>query len=63
MFKGTGTINGEGEYKFRIWAGDDDPDTFRIKIWAEGEEGFEDVQYDNGSNQPIDGGSIVIHKK
>ncbi|MHC4499143.1 MAG: PKD domain-containing protein, partial [Planctomycetota bacterium] len=35
MFKGLGTINGMGEYKFRIWAGDDAPDTFRIKIWTE----------------------------
>ncbi len=61
MFKGTGTIDGEGEYKFMIWAGDNDPDTFRIKIWSENP--VETVVYDNGSDQAIGGGSIVIHTK
>jgi hypothetical protein len=60
-FKGTGTINWMGEYKFMVWAGDDDPDTFRIKIWEEGEFGVETVIYDNGSDQPIGGGNIKIH--
>jgi len=63
MFKGTGTINGEGAYKFRIWAGDDDPDTFRIRIWEEDEYANETDIYDNGSDQAIGGGSIVIHTK
>lgn len=62
-FKGIGTINGEGEYKFMIWAGDDDPDTFRIKIWTEDEFGNETVAYDNGFDQAIGGGSITIHAK
>jgi hypothetical protein len=62
MFKGTGTINGEGAYKFMIWAGDDEPDTFRIKIWEE-DSGGETVIYDNGTDQAISGGSIVIHTK
>lgn len=62
QFKGTGTINGTGEYKFMLWAGDGAPDTFRIKIWEEDESGVETVIYDNGINQPISGGSIVIHK-
>ena len=61
-FKGTGTINGEGEYKFMIWAGDNSPDTFRIKIWYE-VGGNEVVVYDNGIDQAIGGGSIVVHKK
>jgi hypothetical protein len=61
-FKGTGTINGEGEYKFMLWAGDDEPDTFRIKIWYEN-GGTEVVVYDNGMDQAIGGGSIVVHKK
>jgi hypothetical protein len=61
-FKGTGTINGEGTYKFQIWAGDDDPDTFRIKIWYE-DGGSEVVVYDNGMDQEIGGGSIVVHTK
>jgi hypothetical protein len=63
MFKGTGTINGEGNYKFMIWAGDGDPDTFRIKIWEEDEFGVETVIYDNQDDQAIDGGSIVVHTK
>jgi hypothetical protein len=62
-FKGIGTINGTGEYKFMIWAGDDDPDTFRIKIWTEDGSGAETVVYDNGSDQAIGRGNIVIHKK
>jgi len=63
-FKGTGTINGAGEYKFMIWAGDgtgsDGADTFRIKIWV----GDEDSPvYDNGMDQAIGGGSIVVHTR
>ncbi|MDX1664048.1 MAG: hypothetical protein R3272_09655 [Candidatus Promineifilaceae bacterium] len=57
-------------YKFQVWAGDDDPDTFRIKIWDEYDGGTEFLFYDNGfdgsgyeSGQPISGGSIVIHSK
>ncbi len=61
-FKGVGTINGQGDYKFQIWAGDDNPDTFRIKIWFE-DGGSEVVVYDNGMDQAIGGGSIVVHKK
>lgn len=59
-FKGVGTINGYGGHRFMIWAGDN-PDTFRIRIWEEDEFGVEDVVYDNGTDQMIDGGSIVIH--
>ena len=63
-FKGSGTINGMGEYKFMLWAGDDDPDTFRIRIWEEDEvSGVETDIYDNGFDQAIAGGSIVIHTK
>jgi hypothetical protein len=66
-FKGIGTINGESapnaeDYKFKLWAGDDDPDTFRIKIWWEENE-TEHVVYDNGMDQPIGGVNIVIHTK
>jgi hypothetical protein len=65
-FKGTGTINGEGQYKFQIWAGDsfdEGTDTFRIKIWEEDAFGNETVIYDNASDQPIGGGNIVVHTK
>jgi PKD repeat protein len=60
-FKGAGTINDAGGYKFMLWAGDGSPDTFRIKIWQEDEEGNETVIYDNCFDQAIDKGSIVIH--
>ena len=68
QFKGEGTINGalnsnSNPYKFMLWAGDDDPDTFRIKIWEEDDIGNETVIYDNGFDQAIAGGSIVIHTK
>jgi parallel beta-helix repeat protein len=63
QYKGTGTINGEGEYKFMLWAGDRDPDTFRIRIWEEDDLGNETDIYDNGFNQPIGGGNIVVHTK
>jgi hypothetical protein len=63
-FKGSGTINGEGDYKFMLWAGDGEPDTFRIRIWEEDEDTAQEVDiYDNGFDQAIDGGSIVIHSK
>ena len=37
-----------------------DTHLFRIKIWYE--EGAEVVVYDNGFDQAIGGGNIVIHK-
>ncbi len=61
-FKGIGTVNGEEGYRFMLWAGDGEQDTFRIKIWTE-ENGVETVIYDNGMHQPIAGGNIVIHNK
>jgi hypothetical protein len=68
-FKGAGTINGmtcdaANPYRFQLWAGDGDPDTFRIKIWCEDETTAEEtVIYDNGFDQPVGGGSIVIHTR
>lgn len=61
QFKGSGTINGTGDYRFMTWAGDGDPDTFRIRIWHEDADGVEYVVYDNGVEQPLGGGSVVIH--
>lgn len=67
-FKGSGTINGEGNYSFMITAIDGDLkdneiDKFRIKIWDKDED---ETIYDNAVNQSItelEGGQIVIHKK
>jgi hypothetical protein len=57
-------VNGVPGYKFMLWAGDETgpngEDEFRIKIWSEDTDG-EQVVYDNGTNQPIGGGSIVVH--
>lgn len=67
QFKGSGTINGAGDYGFMLTAKDGTPDTFRIKIW---EKSSEIVIYDNmldsaDTEDPtttLGGGSIVIHK-
>ncbi|HKI83854.1 MAG TPA: hypothetical protein VKA63_05905 [Candidatus Krumholzibacteria bacterium] len=66
QFKGYGTINGQGNYGFLLTAQDAQlsngalsADTFRIKIW---DVTTGTAVYDNGAQQPIGGGSIVIHK-
>ena len=67
QYKGTGTINGAGEYKFLLTAIDGAPDKFRIKIW---DKVTGNVIYDNmlgaaddaNPSTAIEGGSIVIHK-
>jgi hypothetical protein len=63
QFKGDGTINGAADYGFMIWGYDGtksgDADTFRIKIWdkLDGDA----VVYDNGTDQEIGGGNILVH--
>jgi hypothetical protein len=66
-FKGSGTINGEGSYKFMVWAGDGVPDTFRIKIWYE-EANTEILVFDSNDcdgckaqDTGISSGNIIIH--
>jgi hypothetical protein len=44
-----------------LWAGDGGSDTFRIKIWDK--DAADTVVYDNGVNQAINGGKIIIHQK
>ncbi|NGY38052.1 T9SS type A sorting domain-containing protein, partial [Flavobacterium sp. XN-5] len=70
-YRGDGTINGVGGFKFTLAAIDGDwnngiaPDQFRIKIW-----GNNGVVYDNGlgaydnsdASTVLGGGSIVIHE-
>lgn len=68
QFKGVGTINDAlapsgNPYKFKVWAGDDSPDTLHIKIWDEDAGANEIVYYDNGSQQAISHGNIIVHKK
>jgi len=73
QYKGTGTINGVGSYKFMLTAIDGDinggggVDKFRIRIWDSASGG---LVYDNQMNAPdtadpstaIAGGSIITHK-
>ncbi len=75
MYKGTGTINGAGNYGFMISVSDEklttafDVDRFRIKIWDKVDN--DAVVYDNNIGDDlysdpttdIAGGQIVIHKK
>ncbi len=63
QFKGSGTINGMGDYKFMLWGGDGTPDTFRIRIWEKTNGRGEVSIYDNGVDQPLGGGNIVVHTK
>ena len=74
MYKGTGTINGDGNYGFMLSAIDEkltpstDVDMFRIKIWDKDND--DGIVYDNQIEAPDDadptteiaGGQIVIHK-
>jgi hypothetical protein len=66
MFKGRGSINGEGSYKFILTAVDgglnDGVDMFRIKIWEENEESGEEIIIYDNSLMEIGGGNIKVHK-
>jgi sugar lactone lactonase YvrE len=70
QFKGSGLLNealdpNGNPYKFMLWAGDETGtngfDTFRIRIWWESDDEIEHIVYDNGVDQEIDGGNIVVH--
>ena len=75
IYKGVGTINGEGSYGFMLSAIDEeltpstDVDLFRIKIWDKDDNDkiVYDTNIENGDyddpNSEIAGGQIVIHKK
>ncbi|MCU7548365.1 T9SS type A sorting domain-containing protein [Chitinophagaceae bacterium LB-8] len=73
QYKGTGAINGSGNYGFMLTAGDGDlgttkkPDYFRIKIWNTLDNQIVyDNQYGAADNADLTtqlgGGSIVIHE-
>ena len=73
QYKGAGTINGAGDYRFMLTAidgqepGGGGADKFRIRIWNNAGGG---LVYDNQMNAPdsadpttlLGGGSIVIHR-
>jgi len=56
QYKGVGALNGIGGYGFMLWGTDGDVDTFRIKIWEDEDK----VIYDNGFDQPIASGTIIV---
>ncbi len=66
QYKGSGTINGIGNYGFMLIAFDGEVDTIRIKIW---DKATDTVVYDNqrgasdteNPTTALGGGSIVIH--
>ena len=66
-YKGTGTINGAGEYGFMLTATDSDTDLFRIKIQ---DKSNDEVIYDNKMDSDdteydgteLGGGQIIVHK-
>jgi hypothetical protein len=61
-YKGSGTINGEGDYGFMLMCIDGahgNPDTFRMKIW---DKTTGDMIYDNNGDTILGGGEIVIHQ-
>jgi hypothetical protein len=73
QFKGSGTIDGRGDYAFMLTVidgkinGGGGEDKFRIKIWDKNtDEIIYDNQIDNSDDKDpttvIGGGSIVIHK-
>ena len=71
MYKGTGTINGTGDYGFMLSAIDEkltpstDIDLFRIKIWDDGGIIYDNKLGADDNAEPttaIGGGQIVIHK-
>jgi PKD repeat protein len=65
IYKGSGTINGAGNYAFMVTAidgkiaGGGGVDTFRIKIWDSTNDDL--IVFDNG-NTALSGGQITIHK-
>ena len=70
-YKGQGTINGAGDYKFMLTATDGDllgggkPDEFRIRIWDETGLYYDnqiDLDQEAYGGTVLGGGSIVIHK-
>ncbi len=57
-------FDSNGAFKAK-WGGygPGDPDTFRIRIWTEDPYGNESTVYDNGSDQAIGGGQIIVNTR
>lgn len=73
QYRGYGTINGSGNYRFVLTVNDGTPDQFRIRIWSDlgSDDGNGSIVYDNQLADPTDAfanakaaiatGSIVVH--
>ncbi|WP_319502999.1 T9SS type A sorting domain-containing protein [uncultured Draconibacterium sp.] len=71
-YRGEGTINGEGSYKFTLvafdgdWNDGTDPDRFRIKIYGDNgvvyDNAIENADENSDDATELGGGSIVIHE-
>jgi hypothetical protein len=64
--EGTGTVNGSqapnGQpYRFTLWLEDGAPDTLQMRIWWD-DGAVQQIVFDNGGAQPLDGGSVTIHR-
>jgi hypothetical protein len=77
QYKGEGTMNGQGRYRFLLTAIDGEVaggggvDRFRIKVWQVNGDGSDgavvydnqmDATEDSDASSALGGGSIVIHK-
>ncbi len=60
-FQGTGTVNGQPGYSFSSYQVDGDPDQFGVGIWTWTEDG--EVVDVFGTEGPLSGGSVVVHRK
>jgi DNA/RNA endonuclease G (NUC1) len=58
-YRGTGTVNGTGNYGFVFTVTDAAVDTFWIRIW---DLTTGAIVYDTPRNQPLGGGNITVHK-
>lgn len=66
-FKGEGLINNElapngKPCKFKVWAHDGDPETFRIMMWYEDENKNEIIKYDT-HDVSLGGGNVKVRAK
>jgi hypothetical protein len=61
QLRGSGTINGQGNYQFQLWATHGNPGFLRVRIWYQDASGVH-VVYDNGVEQTLGGGKITVHK-
>ncbi len=60
ILQGTGLLDGQEGYHFRLWVTDGNPDLLRVRIWTVDASRITRVIYDNLSPQPVQG-SLQVH--